>query len=508
MFDTSSSSSSDEFEKAPACLDDMDLDFKKPQKSKSAEVAISKKKAVEEEPNIPLEENPAEYYDFSSILKSQEELKTVAQLMTNYNEKQKEAPTAQNKPQKEKKASKPRRGAKKSSKKESSKNSKSLQPENMDIDELLRLGESSENTITAPTRKKRCRDCVDDDMVVVEDDDVAVNDTEVSRDVEIRIALPNMFTKKKKDRDMRHRAEMARSYNETRREFQVDLHKVTLLGCLAHGFYLNDYANSDLALGLAFSVIPSKTFYPPAATTTSYVEKITKWFNKTYPVDDIKSDISVDIVMEDFARKKASSWRCLVVMFVAFCRQLGLKCRLMASLQPRSLKPPSSELMRVPKETEKDQEDLFEESPPKKSKPGPSKKSDPPSKKVDSKKLKKSETPSKSKKSAIPKKDSSGKNGQYKKITPNRKVISSDESEEESSTPKSPTNKGMDYWAEVYVECDEIWVPADVVRAQVNNATAIGVSNLSIKIHFCYVGTVITLNDIAQPTYSPLYSLE
>uniref|UniRef100_A0A146KWV6 DNA repair protein complementing XP-C cells n=1 Tax=Lygus hesperus TaxID=30085 RepID=A0A146KWV6_LYGHE len=329
-----------------------------------------------------------------------------------------------------------------------------------------------------------------------DDDD---DDEEPTQDVEFTIALPSVHLKRKKYREMRDQIELARKYNESRRLFQVELHKASLLGYLSHGFFLNSLANTDELHALALSVIPNKSFYPPSVNTLSYSEKVTKWFNKKYPIDYSKTVVSLEILVEDFGRDKASSLTSLVVMFVALCRQLGLKCRLLIALQPCPIKPPASEMMKIPKENEEaDGDDTSLESPKKKakaevtscenvsnnestSKPHPNnskaKRSTSPNKKKTSAPVKttKQESASKVQKNKS-KKTMKGKNsaGNSSKNMSNRRVLSSDDSGEDEPVNNQSTRKGVDFWAEVYIEAEEMWVPADVARGQVNNATAIG----------------------------------
>ncbi|KAF6216121.1 hypothetical protein GE061_000459 [Apolygus lucorum] len=494
--DESSSSSSDEFERVPECLDDLgDIDFKTKVKNSplktSTPTASDIMSASESQSKDVVPQ--VDYYDFSKILQSQQELKDVAEKMATYTDTQ----TKDESSPKRNTSSKGRKGTRKGRSARKPPGRDCSNPD-QEIDELLKVGERIETKPKSRNLKRTFDDsAIDEDMVLVSeqlDSDGNDDDEEPIQDVEITIALPSVHLKRKKYRELRNQMELARKYNESRRIFQVDLHKGSVLGCLAHGFFLNNLANTDDLHALALSVIPNKSFYAPSVNTLSYTEKITKWFNKKYPIDYSKTVVSLDIVVEDFSRAKASSLPSLVVMFVALCRQLGLKCRLMIALQPCPIKPPASEMMKIPKENEEaDGDDGISESPKKKAKgkatscekipggkstinsrtkPSTSSKKQKNSESTKASKQQSDSKAVKNKSKKTPNEKNSPRNSSGKKS--NRKVLSSDDSDEDEPVNDRPAKKGVDYWAEVYLEAEEIWVPADVARGQVHNATAIG----------------------------------
>jgi hypothetical protein len=98
----------------------------------------------------------------------------------------------------------------------------------------------------------------------------------------------------------------------------------------------------------SLSLIPSQHCYPAKHTNLSYLEKIVEWFRKTMTiVDRIESESLLPLcesLQQSFQSRTAHSARDLVFMFICILRALGVKARLVMSLQPLPLKPSAEDL--------------------------------------------------------------------------------------------------------------------------------------------------------------------
>ncbi|PSN56147.1 hypothetical protein C0J52_03340 [Blattella germanica] len=165
--------------------------------------------------------------------------------------------------------------------------------------------------------------------------------------VEITLQMPEVYRKRrKKEFDME--SHLRRRLNRVKRELQVLIHKVNLLCWIAHGRYVNAILNSEVLLGISLSLIPSQHCCPPKHTNLDYLEQIAKWFVKTVNVKDTVGETSSESLCESlqnqFQSRMANSVRDLVLMFICLLRALGIKTRLILSLQPVPLKPSKEEL--------------------------------------------------------------------------------------------------------------------------------------------------------------------
>ncbi|KAI5702624.1 hypothetical protein M8J75_002241 [Diaphorina citri] len=228
-----------------------------------------------------------------------------------------------------------------------------------------------------------------------------------------------------------------------------------------------------------------------------------------------------------FNEHKANNKIDLILMFITVMRSLGMKCRLMINLQPEPLKPSSDNLLPIiskpssespsksksePKPKKETKKNLrFENKKEKKSEkskyfssdsnPSPSKyfkgNEKDLSKKLPIPKsgkgkpdLNSQPSCSKSKKHiesdddfimsdgdsdddfVTPKKSRKTPSKSSTKISPsskkggkiNRKVLSTDESEVESTSTKPDKKRGLDIWCEVFLEAEEKWISVDIVN--------------------------------------------
>lgn len=144
-----------------------------------------------------------------------------------------------------------------------------------------------------------------------------------------------------------------RRLNRIKKENQVYVHKVHLLCWVAHGNYVNKILGSNNLMGLLLSLLPSQQCYPPARLNISYLEDILQWYRKNIKITERTIDSEKvkleDMLEEQIIKKKVDNYKMFVYIFVCLLRSLGIRCRLMLSLQVEPLKPPLTELCSLSK---------------------------------------------------------------------------------------------------------------------------------------------------------------
>ncbi|KAF2894976.1 hypothetical protein ILUMI_11209 [Ignelater luminosus] len=233
--------------------------------------------------------------------------------------------------------------------------------EELDISELLALGETKVESLVKPQTSvhssdfESLSDSEKEDWEEVEDD--TTKHSIIPKDgVQITLELPGMV-KKKKGMDLV--ACMKRRLNRIKKENQVYVHKVHLLCWLAHGNYVNQFLNNQELLALGLSLIPSQHCYPSDRTDLSYLEQIVKWFKDSIPVIDklySKEEPLIKLLKIQISRKQAFNKKMLVYMFICVLRSLGIQCRLVLSFQVAPLRPPASELHSLSTKSEDNKE--------------------------------------------------------------------------------------------------------------------------------------------------------
>ncbi|KAG8222346.1 hypothetical protein J437_LFUL001333 [Ladona fulva] len=268
----------------------------------------------------------------------------------------------------------PKKLSQRSRRKSSIKDANMVDVDKMDISQLLAMGEG-----VAESCKDKALPAIGDSADSSEEESEDDDWEEVKADgeakpeekphvipkegVQITIDAPELFRRKKR-KGIDLEACLKRRLNRNKRQIQVLVHKVHLLCWIAHGRYVNYILNSKDLMGFGLSLIPSKHCYPPSRTDLDYLEQIVQWFRKTIPIvqpDKKESYVSLETSLEkQFQSKKANSKKDLVLMFICTLRSLGIKTRLVLSLQPAPIKPPSNELCTVNprKSTPKSNEEL------------------------------------------------------------------------------------------------------------------------------------------------------
>lgn len=302
---------------------------------------------------------------------------------------------------------------------------------------------------------------------------------------------------------------------------------MSLVAHLAHGYLANKMLNDPTLMATALSIVPSSGF-PPTRTDLNYLEKFVKWTKQHFEIVQPKPDekehppIGLESIMTCIGTGKAQSAQELVYVCVALCRALGIRTRLVISLQPISSKVAMSQLVQG-KSSGKEKEEPDEDETSVKKEPkgkGKSKKKDPDSDEDSSSpKTKKSKVPpnkkqvktkpepstskgkaktgpSPSKQKRIRRKSAekpvkyletdddsdfedekpdpkSKSNKRKSPVTkaakPSKKIISTD-SDEEFKLEEVPRRKkhSSDVWLEVYLEQEEQWISVDVPSGKVH----------------------------------------
>ncbi|XP_021913574.1 DNA repair protein complementing XP-C cells homolog isoform X2 [Zootermopsis nevadensis] len=233
----------------------------------------------------------------------------------------------------------------------------------MDVSQLLALGEISETIPKVHTAViDRAHDSTSDsennlsDWEDVEGLDVKPIEHVIPKEgIEVTLEMPDLHRKqRKKGYDLE--AHLRRRLNRVKRELQVLIHKVHLLCWIAHGQYINSIVNSEVLMALSLSLVPSQHCYPSKHTNLRYLEQILAWFKKTVAVSDETENKPLlplcEALQQSFQLRTASSTYNLVLMFICILRTLGIKARLIMSLQPIPLKPSSQELFSINKRRE------------------------------------------------------------------------------------------------------------------------------------------------------------
>lgn len=250
--------------------------------------------------------------------------------------------------------------AKKALQQKSKNKTKQRDETNLDVASLLKLGEKKSPIAQTSANSQEMSYSEDSDdfesMSEAEDweevKEVKEKNIIPKEGVQITVQMPNLI-RKKKGIDLL--TAMKRRINRIKKENQVLIHKVHLLCWIAHGNFINRVLNSEEMLGLSLSLIPSEKCYPSDRPDLNYLEQILGWYRKTIELVEKKDDITVPMekkLQTQIAKKQAYSKRMLAFIFICILRSLGIQCRLVMSLQPEPLRPPSNELCSLSSKTE------------------------------------------------------------------------------------------------------------------------------------------------------------
>ena len=290
---------------------------------------------------------------------------------------------------------------------------------------------------------------------------------------------------------------------------------MSLVAHLAHGYLTNKMLNEPTLLAAALSIVPSSGF-PPSRTDLNYLEKFVKWAKQYFTIaESDKPDddpITMESLMACISSKKAQNTQELVYVCVALCRALGIRTRLVISLQPLSSKLPTSQLHHKPGSKKPEEVDEPEEpkgrSKKKKSDPKEdispnSKKRKVPVKKEPVKPAPKAKEGTRSRRKSAEKpvkyvepddsdfEEEKPPPSKGKRVTKSKrqaeeefqeepeddkkpqaknkkKIISTDSDEEFKLPTRSNKKQSRDFWLEVYLEQEEQWISVDVPSSKLH----------------------------------------
>jgi len=239
----------------------------------------------------------------------------------------------------------------------------------MNVSELLALGEGSRTTSKVHTsvadRKYDLTSDSENELSEWENvEGLGVPPTEHNipkEGIEVTLEMPDLYRKrKKKGFDME--AHLRRRLNRVRRELQVLIHKVHLLCWIAHGQYINSVLNSEILMAQCLSLIPSQHCYPSKYINLCYLEQIVEWFKKTVTITESTESGPLlplcESLQQSFQLRTACSARELVLMFICILRTLGVKARLIMSLQPLPLKSSNQDMCIINKTRKNDESEV------------------------------------------------------------------------------------------------------------------------------------------------------
>lgn len=160
--------------------------------------------------------------------------------------------------------------------------------------------------------------------------------------VEVILEAPN-FLKKRKKKGFDWKAYVQRQINRFNKELTEDIHKVHLMCLLMRGRYLNQVCNNPVLRGVALSFVPSEMSKVTVRKfDVSAHTRLMNWFREAVSIDlqlaeDAQSNL-VQSLIKGMETRKVTSPLEYVLVYLIMLRCLGVKARLVTSLQPLPLK--------------------------------------------------------------------------------------------------------------------------------------------------------------------------
>ncbi|XP_061154733.1 DNA repair protein complementing XP-C cells isoform X1 [Syngnathus typhle] len=168
-----------------------------------------------------------------------------------------------------------------------------------------------------------------------------------SQPVEIEIETPEVRKKQKK------RAEfemyLRRMMNRYKKDLLVDTHKVHLMCLLASGMFRNRLCSEPDLLAITLSMLPAHfSAVAKERKDQNYLSGLLKWFQATFTLNpSLPYEERPDprtLLEKRLASLSAKNHQEMTHIFLLVLRSLQLFCRLVLSLQPLPLKPPSAKI--------------------------------------------------------------------------------------------------------------------------------------------------------------------
>ncbi|XP_063695608.1 DNA repair protein complementing XP-C cells homolog [Culicoides brevitarsis] len=239
--------------------------------------------------------------------------------------------------------------------------SKNFAQEDVNVSQLLAMGEeSAEKPKKSKETKsnKRKHEESGSDWEEVEDELDNISCETQSKDLQITVELPG-HSRKRTAKEVDIEAQIKRKLNNIKKINQVYMHKVHLLCWIAYGNRVNKILNSPGLYKVALKTlpVPAKPCYPKDKTDIKYFENISTWFRQqysltsqsVYPTMTTLPPLETSLTLQISNGKKMICKRDFCMAFIVLLRAMGFQARLVMSITGIPLKPPSSELCSLSK---------------------------------------------------------------------------------------------------------------------------------------------------------------
>ncbi|XP_023144959.2 DNA repair protein complementing XP-C cells isoform X1 [Amphiprion ocellaris] len=166
-----------------------------------------------------------------------------------------------------------------------------------------------------------------------------------SQPVEIEIETPEV--RKRQKRQAEFETYLRRMMNRYKKDVWIDTHKVHLMCLLASGMFRNRLCSEPDLLAITLSLLPTRySNVEKGCINLSYLSLLLKWFRQTFTLNpSLPYEECPDpqaLLERRLASLSARNHQELTHLFLLILRSLQLFCRLVLSLQPIPLKPPSA----------------------------------------------------------------------------------------------------------------------------------------------------------------------
>ncbi|XP_026189206.1 DNA repair protein complementing XP-C cells isoform X2 [Mastacembelus armatus] len=166
-----------------------------------------------------------------------------------------------------------------------------------------------------------------------------------SQPVEIEIETPEVRKKQKKQAEFE--TYLRRMMNRYKKDVLEDTHKVHLMCLIASGMFRNRLCSEPDLLAVTLSLVPARfTIVAKERMDENYLSGLLKWFRATFTLNpSLPCEERPDpqaLLERRLASLSARNHQEMTHLFLLVLRSLQLFCRLVLSLQPIPLKPPSA----------------------------------------------------------------------------------------------------------------------------------------------------------------------
>lgn len=160
---------------------------------------------------------------------------------------------------------------------------------------------------------------------------------------------------------------LKRKMNRRIKEKQILKHKTHLLCWIAHANRVNRKLNNTVLMQMCLNLLPSKESYPKGKVSIPYLESIAKWYKTKMalksdneycnfkPLPPLTTSLALQI-----KKLGAICKRDFVFIFIILLRAIGIHCRLVINLPLIPIRPPQSDLYKIPVKPETDEKNSSE----------------------------------------------------------------------------------------------------------------------------------------------------